>query len=313
MSQIASDAKISSAMSKLGMTAPLPNLDDSQVLKAILVALGNVTAGGGGGGGSGNVVGPANSTDGDVALFDGVTGKLIKDEGIASDNLALRNVPNAFAADGAASTPAMALTGSVFSGGNTATTKPLALIEPSGTTSAGWDTAGTGIGVNLPTAFAGNALDIQKEGVSVARFRSDGSLFANSVAISSVYDSSGANAIINVAFLSGVFGISSPAFFLVGPMAWAASQVLAGDGAVDLITTVTKFTSSGANALTLADGEDGQMKVIVSVAAGAGVLTPATPLGFTTLTFNNAGDTVTLIFNIGIGWAVLSSKGTVIA
>ena len=96
-------------------------------------------------------------------------------------------------------------------------------------------------------------------------------------------------------------------------MAWAASQVLAGDGAVDLITTVTKFTSSGANALTLADGEDGQMKVIVSVAAGAGVLTPATPLGFTTLTFNNAGDTVTLIFNIGIGWAVLSSKGTVIA
>ena len=47
MSQIASDAKISSAMSNLGMTAPLPNLDDSQVLKAILVALGNVTGGGG--------------------------------------------------------------------------------------------------------------------------------------------------------------------------------------------------------------------------------------------------------------------------
>ncbi len=45
MSQIASDAKISSAMTALGMTAPLPNLDDSQVLKAILVALANVAAG----------------------------------------------------------------------------------------------------------------------------------------------------------------------------------------------------------------------------------------------------------------------------
>lgn len=45
MSQIASDAKISSAMAALGMTAPLPNLDDSQVLKAILVALANVAAG----------------------------------------------------------------------------------------------------------------------------------------------------------------------------------------------------------------------------------------------------------------------------
>ncbi len=47
MSQIASDAKIQSAMTKLGMTAPLTNMDDSQVLKAILVALGNVTGGSG--------------------------------------------------------------------------------------------------------------------------------------------------------------------------------------------------------------------------------------------------------------------------
>lgn len=45
MSQIASDAKIQSAMTKLGMTAPLTNMDDSQVLKAILVALGNVQGG----------------------------------------------------------------------------------------------------------------------------------------------------------------------------------------------------------------------------------------------------------------------------
>lgn len=79
MSQIASDAKISSAMTALGMTAPLPNLDDSQVLKAILVALGNVT---GGGGATGGVVGPASSTNGAVALWNGTTGKLLQDSSI---------------------------------------------------------------------------------------------------------------------------------------------------------------------------------------------------------------------------------------
>lgn len=80
MPQIASDAKISSAMSNLGMTAPLPNLDDSQVLKAILVAMGNIT--GGGGGGTGDVVGPASSTDSAFALWDGATGKLLKNSSV---------------------------------------------------------------------------------------------------------------------------------------------------------------------------------------------------------------------------------------
>ena len=80
MSQIASDAKISAAMSKLGMTAPLPNLDDSQVLKAILVALGNITSCGGGGG-SGNVTGPGSAVAGHLAVFADNTGKVIADGG----------------------------------------------------------------------------------------------------------------------------------------------------------------------------------------------------------------------------------------
>lgn len=56
-------------------------------------------------------------------------------------------------ANGAASTPALSLTGTIFSGGTATTTKPHQLIEPSGTTSTGWSTGGTGLGVNLP-AFA---------------------------------------------------------------------------------------------------------------------------------------------------------------
>ena len=37
---------------------------------------------GGGGGGTGDVIGPASSTDGDLALFDGITGKLLQDGGV---------------------------------------------------------------------------------------------------------------------------------------------------------------------------------------------------------------------------------------
>lgn len=40
--------------------------------------------GGGGGGGSGDVVGPASSTNDNIAAFDGTTGKLIKDGGITA-------------------------------------------------------------------------------------------------------------------------------------------------------------------------------------------------------------------------------------
>ena len=55
----------------------------------------------GGGGGSGDVVGPASSTDGHVALFDGTTGKLLKDGG----------APNTYTGTAGSIT----LTGSAFS------------------------------------------------------------------------------------------------------------------------------------------------------------------------------------------------------
>ena len=70
------------------------------------------------------------------------------------------------AANGAASTPPMALTGTWFTGGASTTTKPALLIEPTGTTSTSWSTAGTGLGVNAPNGFTGNLLDLQLNGVT---------------------------------------------------------------------------------------------------------------------------------------------------
>lgn len=78
MPYYASLNKIASAETALG--APIA-LEDSLVLKQLVVALGNVTAGGGGGG-SGDVVGPASSTDNAIAAFDGATGKLLKNSNL---------------------------------------------------------------------------------------------------------------------------------------------------------------------------------------------------------------------------------------
>lgn len=48
----------------------------------------------------------------------------------------------------------------------TTTTKPHFLIEPAGTTSTGWNTSGTGLGVNAASGFSGNLMDLQVGGTS---------------------------------------------------------------------------------------------------------------------------------------------------
>jgi hypothetical protein len=70
--------------------------------------------------------------------------------------------------NGAASTPPLDITGTWFTGGTSTTTKPQVLIEPTGTTSTAWSTSGTGLGVNAASGFAGNLLDLQRNGTSRA-------------------------------------------------------------------------------------------------------------------------------------------------
>jgi hypothetical protein len=65
--------------------------------------------------------------------------------------------PVALTANGAASTPALTLNGSIFTGGTSISTKPLFLIEPAGTPSTVWPTSGTLLGVNAPPGFSGDA------------------------------------------------------------------------------------------------------------------------------------------------------------
>jgi len=94
-------------------------------------------------------------------------------------------------------------------------------------------------------------------------------------------------------------------------------QALSGPGAVNITSLATAFTSTAAgNALTLADGAQGQLKTVIYVAEAAGgdtgVLTPANLGSATTITFNNVGDSVTLQF-AGTDWWVIGFRGAVVA
>ena len=102
-----------------------------------------------------------------------------------------------------------------------------------------------------------------------------------------------------------------------GTGASATVQALSGPGAVNITSLVTAFTSTATgNALTLADGAQGQLKTIIYVAEAAGgdtgVLTPANLGSATTITFNAVGDSVTLQF-AGTDWWVIGFRGAVVA
>ena len=92
-------------------------------------------------------------------------------------------------------------------------------------------------------------------------------------------------------------------------------QSLSGAGAVDLTNLITELTTTGADALTLADGTtSGQIKIInMIVDGGDGTLTPATFANGTTITFDAVGESATLVWNSTVGWVATSTVGATIA
>ena len=86
-------------------------------------------------------------------------------------------------------------------------------------------------------------------------------------------------------------------------------QALTAAGAVSITDAVTTVASSGAIALTLADGAVGQIKIIVFITDGGdATLTPATMNDGTTLTFADAGDAAILMW-VATGWQVIGAWG----
>jgi len=113
-----------------------------------------------------------------------------------------------------------------------------------------------------------------------------------------------------------VLGVATATSVATGPI-FGTIQSLSGPGAVNITTLTTAFTSTGTgDALTLADGAQGQLKTIIYVAEAAGgdtgVLTPTNLGSATTITFNDVGDSVILQF-AGTDWWVVGFRGAVVA
>jgi hypothetical protein len=136
---------------------------------------------------------------------------------------------------------------------------------------------------------------------------------------SAVTDETGTGALVfanTPTLVTPVLGVATATSIATGPI-FGTIQSLSGPGAVNITSLATAFTSTAAgNALTLADGAQGQIKTIIYVAEAAGgdtgVLTPTNLGSATTITFNAVGDSVILQF-AGSDWWVVGLLGAVVA
>jgi hypothetical protein len=115
---------------------------------------------------------------------------------------------------------------------------------------------------------------------------------------------------VTVANLFG--GIAVPVVLQDDLILGGAVQTLTSAGAISIASLVTKITSpDGAGTLTIADGVDGQIKVIIMVSNNANhALTINSNIGHTSIVFNSIGDTANLIFLSG-NWYFLGGTATV--
>ena len=99
-----------------------------------------------------------------------------------------------------------------------------------------------------------------------------------------------------------------------------AVQSITADGSTSIAANVTTAitvvnATSATEAVTLADGSDGQIKTIINIStAGTNnvVITPANLRGYTTITLNAPGETVTLLFK-NSKWNIIAGHGYVAA
>ena len=99
-----------------------------------------------------------------------------------------------------------------------------------------------------------------------------------------------------------------------GDIAYCPAGVVdyaAGAGALPITHTIITYESiGGAEGLTLADGQPGQiLQVNHDTDGGNGVITPATALGYTSVDLADDGDMVTFLFVDTQGWIIIGTAG----
>lgn len=104
--------------------------------------------------------------------------------------------------NGASGAPSLHMTGSIFTGGSSTTTKPLFLLEPAGATSTAWATTGTALGINLASGSTADILHGQLNGASRIKVTSTGALTVGNTAVNS------ASIVLQGSDRSGTLGFS---------------------------------------------------------------------------------------------------------
>ena len=90
-------------------------------------------------------------------------------------------------------------------------------------------------------------------------------------------------------------------------------QNISGPGAISLTETVTLLTTTGTNAYTLADGTEGQIKIIsMKVDGGNATVTPDNFVNGTSILFNATNDTITLLYH-STGWVILARQNATVS
>jgi len=115
-----------------------------------------------------------------------------------------------------------------------------------------------------------------------------------------------------------MIGRSTESVTLPGGLVTVPVAQTATTAAVSVAVTTTALTTTApAQAITLANGTNGQIKIITHIASSGGgtaVLTPATSAAdYNTITFSSVGDTATLQYHTTGGWYILSLRGAVAA
>jgi len=99
-----------------------------------------------------------------------------------------------------------------------------------------------------------------------------------------------------------------------------ASQAITADGstttAVNVTTAITEINATSAtHACAMADGADGQIKIILNVSTSGTnnvVITPANLRGYSTITLNAQGESVICLFK-NSKWNVIAHNGATLA
>jgi hypothetical protein len=172
----------------------------------------------------------------------------------------------------------------------------------------------TGVTGILPVANGGTG--ISSLGSGIATFLGTPS---SANLASAVTDETGSGALVfatSPTLVTPVLGVATATTVTTNELRGTV-QSLSGAGAVNITDFSTAFTSTATgNALTLVNGNVGEVKTVVYVAEAAGgdtgVLTPTTRVGYSTITFTNVGDSVTLQY-FTQGWAVIGVRGATVA